>query len=44
MSCVTCQFFFYKVAELVVEGLLSTGPTQSSFRMSYLFFVFAGMF
>ena len=42
VSGVTCQvscvfflfflffFFFYKVVELVVEGLLSTGPTPSS--------------
>ena len=33
MSCVKCIFlvFFYNLVELVGEGLLSTGPTPSSF-------------
>ena len=50
MSDVMCNFFVGKMAELLVKGLLSTGPTPSFFlpikvhpaaclEMGYIFFL-----
>ena len=53
VSCVACQasiqFFFVigggdKVVELVLEGLLSMGPTLSSFKGIVFCFFFSNIF